>query len=75
MRLRSIGEFCAFGVDVPSCPLMRKRTLLALAFSILDHDPRDEAEDDSEDAGPGVVGDCRDRWDVKDALENFRVRF
>ena len=70
--LLSFGEPCTLGVDRPSCPLMRKRTPLALAFRRLDQEPRDDAEEDKDVAGPGVVGDRMDDCVVKEALDSAR---
>jgi hypothetical protein len=66
----STGELCALGVDEPSCPLMRKRTPLALTFRMLDHEPRDEADEDRDAAGPGVAGDRMDDCVAREALDS-----
>jgi hypothetical protein len=52
---------------------MKKRTPLALAFKILDQEPFDEAEDDSDAVGPGVVGDRTDDCVEKEALDRPRA--
>lgn len=39
---------------------MRNRTPLALAFNMLDHEPRDEPDEDNEAVGLDVVGDRGD---------------
>lgn len=72
-RLLSIGELGGLGVDKPSCPVIKKRTPLALAFKILDQEPLDETEDESDAAGPGVEGDRMDDCVEKEALESART--